>query len=548
MNLSKYLLPIFTLSMILFIGCDESDDIQRYEQEVLTTSGNPLTYTNLTSYPIIGAITSSAPTGDFDSPNRYRLLNVASTTGSSFVKASFDIDVDSGALIYNNFRQINKNTIGPPERSIASGVYVVDVGITNTNGMAIHEGAYQLTILDVPIQVDIDAVQVDAGIFEQGVMATVSYTDTSATQDITSVSYALVNAPAGFEINATTGAISKVNGAVSGANPLTVSVTTNVGIVNVENIVVVNVGPPPTLQMVQQDDTTTLMKAIVSPFTAYTTAAPVVDGMSPTQWEIVFPKTLVNDSPDVTAGEVAIDFSNAFSIENPSGKVSISADAGLPLGMHTISLKATNASANDFTFENALSIEVEERWETTPVYENDFSAQGSQITFHTMTGTTNIMSVRNHPKAENNPVLRFGIFGGANTDGATELKIPVAGTSLKKLRISFYEAFGYQSWWANRYIRTLSYNESLDDTSSLDDSTWTSIDASWSGSSLWDNINADVNTYNKISETIEVSSSTKNVSFFIRLKRDLTLAHAGGQWLLRNLKVEGSTAFTAEEY
>ena len=446
MNLSKYLLPIFTLSMMLFIGCDESEDIQRYEQEVLTTSGNPLTYTNLTSYPIIGAITSSAPTGDFDSPNRYRLLNVASTTGSSFVKASFGIDVDSGALIYNNFRQINKNTIGPPEMSITSGVYVVDVGITNTNGMAIHEGAYQLTILDVPIQVDIDAVQVDAGIFEQGVMATVSYTDTSATQDITSVSYALVNAPAGFEINATTGAISKVNGAVSGANPLTVSVTTNVGIVNVENIVVVNVGPPPTLQMVQQDDTTTLMKAIVSPFTAYTTAAPVVDGMSPTQWEIVFPKTLVNDSPDVTAGEVAIDFSSAFSIENPSGKVSIAADAGLPLGMHTISLKATNATANDFTFENALSIEVEERWETTPVYENDFSAQGSQITFHTMTGTTNIMSVRNHPKAENNPVLRFGIFGGANTDGATELKIPVAGTSLKKLRISFYEACGYQEF------------------------------------------------------------------------------------------------------
>lgn len=548
MNLSKYLLPIFTLSMILFIGCDESDDIQRYEQEVLTTSGNPLTYTNLTSYPIIGAITSSAPTGDFDSPNRYRLLNVASTTGSSFVKASFDIDVDSGALIYNNFRQINKNTIGPPERSIASGVYVVDVGITNTNGMAIHEGAYQLTILDVPIQVDIDAVQVDAGIFEQGVMATVSYTDTSATQDITSVSYALVNAPAGFEINATTGAISKVNGAVSGANPLTVSVTTNVGIVNVENIVVVNVGPPPTLQMVQQDDTTTLMKAIVSPFTAYTTAAPVVDGMVPTAWELILPKTLVNGSPDVTAGEVAIDFSSAFSIENPSGKVSIAADAGLPLGMHTISLKATNATANDFTFENALSIEVEERWETTPVYENDFSAQGSQITFHNMTGTTNIFKLMNHPKAGNNPVLRFGIFGGANTDGATELKIPVAGTSLKKLRISFYEAFGYQNWWANRYKRTLSYNESLDDTSSLDDSTWTAIDASWSGSSLWGSIMADVNTYNKISETIEVSSSTKNVSFFIRLKRDLTLAHGGGQWLLRNLKVEGSTAFTAEEY
>jgi len=538
MNVSKYLLSTLILSMFLFVGCEDKDDVQRYEQEVLTTSGNPLTYTSLTSYPVIGPITSSAPAGDFETPYRYRLLNAASSTGSSFTKAAFTVDGDTGVVAYGNAG----NTITP-------GTYSVDIGVTNSNGMAVHEGAYELIILEVPVQVNIDAAQVNAGIFEQGVMATVSYTDTSASgSDITSVSYALVNAPAGFEINPATGAISKVNGAVTGENKLTVRVTTNLGIVNVENIVVITVGPPPTMQMVQQDGITALTKAVVSPFTAYTTADPVVVGMAPITWELVLPKSLVNDSPDVAAGEVAIDFSSAFSIESPSGKVSISADAGLPLGMHTISLKATNATASDFTFENILSIEVEERWESTPVYENDFSSQGSQITFHTMTGTTNIMSVRNHPKAGNNPVLRFGIFGGANTDGASELKIPVAGTSLKKLRISFYEAFGYQSWWANRYIRTLSYNESLDDTSSLDDSTWTSIDASWSGSSLWGNINADVNTYNKISGTIDVSSSTKNVSFFIRLKRDLTLAHAGGQWLLRNLKVEGSTAFAAEEY
>jgi hypothetical protein len=49
MNVSKYLLSTLILSMILFVGCDESDDIQKYEQEALTVSGNPLTYTNLTS-------------------------------------------------------------------------------------------------------------------------------------------------------------------------------------------------------------------------------------------------------------------------------------------------------------------------------------------------------------------------------------------------------------------------------------------------------------------------------------------------------------------
>ena len=346
MNVSKYLLSALLLSMFLFIACDESEDVQRYEQEVLTASDNPLTYTNLTSYPLVGAITSSVPAGDFETPYRYRLLNATSTTGSSFNKAVFAINVDTGAITYGN-----------AGNTISTGVYSLDVGVTNSNGMAVYEGAYKLTILDVPIQVNIDAAQVEAGIFEQGVIATVSYTDTSASgSDVTSVSYALVEPPVGFTINATTGAISKVNGAVSGANPLTVRVTTNTGTVVVQNLLTVVVGAPPTLQMVQQDGTTALSKAVVSPFTAYTTAAPVVDGMSPTQWEIVFPKSLVNSNPDVVAGETAIDFSSSFSVEEPSGKVSVAADAGLPGGLHTLSLKATNATASEFTFDDVLTI------------------------------------------------------------------------------------------------------------------------------------------------------------------------------------------------
>ncbi len=100
MNVSKYLLSAFLLSMIIFVGCEDNDDIQRYEQEVLTTSGNPLTYTNLTSYPVVGAIASSAPAGDFDTPFRYRLLNATSTTGSSFTKAAFTVDGDTGVVAY----------------------------------------------------------------------------------------------------------------------------------------------------------------------------------------------------------------------------------------------------------------------------------------------------------------------------------------------------------------------------------------------------------------------------------------------------------------
>lgn len=548
MNISKYLLSPLLLSIFIFIGCDESEeDVQRYEQEVLTVSDNPLTYTNLTSYPIVGAITSSVPAGDFETPYRYRLLNATSTTGSSFNKAVFAINVDTGAIEYGN-----------AGNTISTGVYSLDVGVTNSNGMAVYEGAYQLTILDVPVQVDIDAAQVNAGIFEQGVMATVSYTDTSASgSDVTSVSYALVEPPVGFTINATTGAISKVNGAVSGANPLTVRVTTNTGIVVVQNLLTVVVGAPPTLQMVQQDGTTALSKAVVSPFTAYTTAAPVVDGMAPTAWELILPKTLVNNNPDITAGEVAIDFSSSFSVDDSSGKVSIAADAGLPTGMHTLSLKATNASASEFTFEDVLTIEVESRWETTPLYENDLSNL-DQITLHHIDSpATYLASTASHGKT-GKPAIKFQTINGAGNadrkDAAVELKIPITDATFKNVRFTFYEAFGYNNFFNQRHARELySYQATDNAAPPLTPDSWNIMmditDSSWSGTSRWGSIGADISTFSKVeNKVVDIAPGTQNLYFFLRLHRVDDTHPTQGQWLLRNFLVEVSKAFPAEEY
>ena len=547
MNVSKYLLSTLLLSIFLFVACDESEDIQRYEQEVLTTSNNPLTYTNLTSYPLVGPITSAVPTGDFDTPFRYRLLNSASTTGSSFTKAAFTVNGDTGIVAYGNAG----NTITP-------GTYSVDIGVTNSNGMAVYEGAYQLTILEVPVQVNIDAAQVDAGIFEQGVMATVSYTDISASgSDVTSVSYALVDAPVGFTINATTGAISKVNGAVSGPNQLTVRVTTNTGIIVVQNILTVVVGAPPTLQMVQQDGTTTLTKAVVSPYSAYTTAAPVVDGMSPTQWEIIFPKSLVNNNPDVTAGETAIDFSSSFSVEEPSGKVSIAADAGLPAGLHTISLKAINASANEYTFEDVINIEVVSRWETTPLYENDLSTL-NQITLHHLDSPAKYLeSTAKHGKT-GTPAIKFQTLNGANNasrkDAAVELKIPITDASFKKVRFTFYEAFGYNNFFNQRHARELySYQATDNSVPPLTPDSWNIMmditDSSWSGTSRWGSIKADISTFSKVeNKVVDIASGTQNLYFFLRCHRVDDTHPTQGQWLLRNFLVEVSMAYPAEEY
>tara|TARA_A100001015_G_scaffold74075_1_gene82161 strand:+ start:2925 stop:4601 length:1677 start_codon:yes stop_codon:yes gene_type:complete len=558
MNVSKYLLSTLLLSIFLFVACDESEDIQRYEQEVLTTANNPLTYTNLTSYPIVGPIDSTTPNGDFDTPYRYRLLNATSSTGSSFTKASFSIEVNTGFIRYNN----TANTITP-------GVYVLDVGVTNSNGMAVHEGAYELTILEVPIQVDIDAVQVDAGIFEQGVMATVSYTDTSASgSEVTSVSYALVEPPAGFTINATTGAISKVNGAVSGPNQLTVRVTTNTGIVIKENILTVVVGPPPTLQMVQQDDTTALTKAVVSPNTAYTTAAPVINGMSPTEWEIVFPKSLVNSDPDVSLGETVIDFSSSFGVEEPSGKISIAADADLPSGMHTLSLKATNATANEYIFEDVFTIEVEDRWGTVIYEPSDFDAF-TGVTLHHLDSPTNFLITANNHGMAKMPLVRWQSVNGAGNlnriDAAMELKVPILDPSIRKARISFYEASGYNNSYVTRHERKVYSYQSADTTPpTADPSTWNLMidndDSMWSTIAQWPDLKdarditntaPDITLFNKMGDEttiVSVSSDTQNLYFFLRLEKVSDQFPTQGQWLIADFMVEASKAFAAEEY
>ena len=545
MKISKILFSIFILSFFFVLSCDDEETVELYEPQLIDGDSTSLVYEKLTAYPLLGSIQSANPTtSDIETPYGFRILKTSSPSQSNFVQAAFTIDRESGIISYGNINN-----------TISTGTFSVDVGLVNTNGMAVYENAFELIILDVPLEVVIDKNEVEAGIFEQGVMATISYTDTSGTDQITSATYKLIDPPAGFEIDSSTGEISKVKGAASGPNSLSVEITTNAGVVTAPNVLTVNVGESPTIEMFQQDGSTPLTKTVLSPNTAYTTSAPEVTGMNPTKWEVILPISLVNS--DTELGEV-IDFSSSFSVEEPSGKVSIAADAGLPLGTHTLRLKATNASGDEFEFPNELIIEVEERWETTPVYENDFSVQDTQLEIHKMGSTSNVVSLRTtHLKCDNGPVLRFGVFNPATNynDGAAEFKIPVQGTSIKKLRISFYEIYGYNDWWVNRYRRTISTYQSTDDTSSLDTDNWSLLDANFSSNHRFsDNFKPwSIDKYNLVSsETSSISSSTKNVFFFIRLQYVGDTLNpvgnpTGGQWLLRNLKVEASLAFPAEE-
>ena len=552
MKISKILFSILISSFFIVFSCDDEETVELYEPQIIDVDSISLAYEKLSTYPLMGSIQSANPTiSDIETPYGFRILNISSPSQSNFVQAAFTIDRESGIISYGNINN-----------TISTGTFFIDVGVVNTNGMAVYENAFELIILDVPLEVVIDKNEVEAGIFELGLMATISYTDTSGSDEITSATYKLINPPVGFEINSSTGAISKVKGAASGPNSLSVEITTNVGVVMASNVLTVNVGESPTIEMLQQDGSTSLTKTVLSPNTAYTTSSPEVTGMDPTNWEVVLPTSLLNS--DLELGEI-IDFSSSFSVEEPSGKVSIAADAGLPLGTHTIGLKATNATGDEFEFKDVLTIEVEDRWGTIIYEPSDFDAFTGVTLYHLDSPTTFLATNDNHGMAKM-PVVKWQSINGAGNsnriDAAMELKIPILDPSIRKARISFYEASGYNNFYVTRHERKVYSYQAFDTTPpAADPLTWNLMidndDSMWSTISQWPalkeardvtNTAPDITLFNKMEgKTVSVSSDTQNLYFFLRLTKVSDEFPTQGQWIVADFMVEASLVFPAEE-
>ena len=552
MKISKILFSILISSFFIVLSCDDEETVELYEPQLIDADSASLVYEKLTAYPSLGSIQSANPTtSDRETPYGFRILKISSSSQSNFVQAAFTIDRESGIISYGNINN-----------TISAGTFSIDVGVVNTNGMAVYENAFELIILDVPLEVVIDKNEVEAGIFEQGVMATISYTDTSGSDEITSATYKLIDPPVGFEINSSTGAISKVKGAASGPNSLSVEITTNVGVVMAPNVLTVNVGESPTIEMLQQDESTSLTKTVLSPNTAYTTSSPEVTGMDPTNWEVVLPTSLLNS--DLELGEI-IDFSSSISVEEPSGKVSIAADAGLPLGTHTLGLKATNASDDEFEFKDVLTIEVEDRWETVVYEPSDFDAL-TGVTLHHLDSPTSFLGTTDNHGMAKMPVVKWQSINGAGNsnriDAAMELKIPIQDPSIRKARISFYEASGYNNFYVTRHERKVYSYQAADTTPPVaDPSTWNLLidndDSMWSTIAQWPALKAardvtmtapDITLFNKMEgKTVSVSSDTQNLYFFLRFIKVSDEFPTQGQWLIADFMVEASLAFPAEE-
>lgn len=539
---STYTKKIVLLIAVLlaFGACEERIDLDysKYEQPVLVDNDGSIVYQDVTSYPVKEKISSDAPTYEIVGSYQFLEPEIAAPTGSTAVNSMWTIEPKTGVITYDNKNQ-----------NLSPGEYVISVKVANSNGVAVHSDLLSFNIDEVPITLQVDNSDKSAGIFEQGAMATVSYTDTSGGL-ISSVSYALSsNTPSGFSIDAASGVISKVNGALSGENKISVVATTNLGIITFNNVLTVTVGAPPTVELLQQDGTTSLQQLTLSSNTAYVSAAPNLVGMTAASWEALLPDSLSN-------------YSTSISIDN-DGKITILANANLPLGTYLMGAKATNASGNTYDFNDILTLKVEERWETTPVYYQNFDLAAadavdpniidSSLSTYRLNG-----SVQNHLvafiSAKNVRVARVTQAAGETTkaiESALVLALAV-DSDWKKLRVSFNEAFGYgdnRLGWYERYVHT---GTSITDLESgvFTEANWNTLmasdDTDWSSISLWGGLNGDSTLNSVPAKSFDVPLGATNMYVNWRVVKTGT-ATGGANFMVDEIKVEVSTAFTAEE-
>lgn len=531
---------LFIAGLLLW-SCGEERVIQDYDvynQVKLLDDDGTVSYDPVVTYPINGVIASEAAYFEMLGAYRFGIDEKIIPAGSTANVNNFSIDGSTGVIEYENSGELSP------------GTYFVSVRLENINGVAVYNQVYEMIVNEVPVSLQIDNEEVEAGIFEEGVIATLSYTDESGAEEITTVSYELINAPAGFSIDADSGDIIKISGASSGENKISVKATTNLGALVYEDILTVIVGAEPTILYMQQDGVTLLTKGTISPWTAYTTAAPILDGMTATSYEIVLPETLV-------AGSVTVD---------ATGKISVAADQDLAIGDYLLGVIASNATGKSFEFNDVFVLTVDTRWETTPVFFedfnnaidppealNDYNASLNSY-FLNSTSTFDFVAAYTSSKGVYTAKLAEGkVDGGFATpvDGAMVLELTMQA-DWRKMRVSFNEGFGYGDNRATWYERTLQSSHDITDLMSgtFDDSNWTTVmsdtDTDWSGLSVWKGLTSDADLNKVPFKDVVLTAGSDTVYLNWRVRKTGT-ATGGAAFLIDDISVEVSVAFLAEE-
>jgi len=536
----------FLLFALIIFSCEERVELDYVEftPGSLADNDGKIIYSDVDVYPVLDVISTDTPSVD-NSINTGLVFNIDTVKApaeSTFDYSKFSIDKPSGVISYDN-------SMG----GLTEGNYSISLSVDNAGGVARYDDVVTISVLSVPIQINIDSESVDVGSLEIGEIATASVTDLSGQGVVSMVTYQLVDASDIYSINETTGVISKDKAANSGSVKLSVQVGSNLGAVVASDLLTVNVGPSPTISLLQLDGSTPLTRVTLSPYTAYTSYPPVLSDMTAASWDIILPPTLDN-------------FKNFFSM-GAAGEITIAADANLPEGDYKIGVTPKNAGGISLDFPEVLTIKVENR--SAVVFEDlindhpgeDDSAAPSAVngwSSHLISGTKDDGSSWKKMKAV---AGKWGSMrrwmGGSYVGDSDECVIREIDLSsidkTKPTTIVFGEVIGYGPAYMNKYDRAFYYGEDITNVSSgtWNDAEWVPLSglglegADWLGAN-WNSGNGPPQDYTKSINLNSISGDKVYLNWRMR-RKDSQTGKQNGQWVINDIRIEQPDVYAAEE-
>ena len=536
----------FLLFALIIFSCEERVELDYVEftPGSLADNDGKIIYSDVNVYPVLNVISTDTPSVD-NSINTGLVFNIDTVKApaeSTFDYSKFSIDKPSGIISYDN-------SMG----GLTEGKYSITLSVDNAGGVARYDDVVTISVLSVPIQINIDSESVDVGSLQIGEIATASVTDLSGQGVVSMVTYQLVDASDIYSINETTGVISKDKAANSGSVKLSVQVGSNLGAVVASDLLTVNVGPSPTISLLQLDGSTPLTRVTLSPYTAYTSYPPVLSDMTAASWDIILPPTLDN-------------FKNFFSM-GAAGEITIASDANLPEGDYKIGVTPKNAGGISLDFPEVLTIKVENR--SAVVFEDlindhpgeDDSAPPSAVngwSSHVISGTKDDGSSWKKMKAV---AGKWGSMrrwmGGSYVGDSDECVIREIDLSsidkTKPTTIVFGEVIGYGPAYMNKYDRAFYYGEDITNVSSgtWNDTEWVSLNglglegADWLGAN-WNAGNGPPQDYTKSINLNSISGDKVYLNWRMR-RKDSQTGKQNGQWVINDIRIEQPDVYAAEE-
>ena len=536
----------FLLFALIIFSCEERVELDYVEftPGSLADNDGKIIYSDVNVYPVLDVISTDTPSVD-NSINTGLVFNIDTVKApaeSTFDYSKFSIDKPSGVISYDN-------SMG----GLTEGNYSITLSVDNAGGVARYDDVVTISVLSVPIQINIDSESVDVGSLQIGEIATASVTDLSGQGVVSMVTYQLVDASDIYSINETTGIISKDKAANSGSVKLSVQVGSNLGAVVASDLLTVNVGPSPTLSLLQLDGSTPLTRVTLSPYTAYTSYPPVLSDMTAASWDIILPPTLDN-------------FKNFFSM-GAAGEITIASDANLPEGDYKIGVTPKNAGGISLDFPEVLTIKVENR--SAVVFEDlindhpgeDDSAPPSAVngwSSHVISGTKDDGSSWKKMKAV---AGKWGSMrrwmGGSYVGDSDECVIREIDLSsidkTKPTTIVFGEVIGYGPAYMNKYDRAFYYGEDITNVSSgtWNDAEWVPLNglglegADWLGAN-WNAGNGPPQDYTKSINLNSISGDKVYLNWRMR-RKDSQTGKQNGQWVINDIRIEQPDVYAAEE-